>query len=110
MLAMYMTKLNVQYDTAADGKNAVELFCASPGQYACVLMDISMPVMDGFEATRCIRGYENLENCPPTPVIALSGLASENAHEEARRSGMNLFLTKPIKLKALGGVLDSMGL
>ncbi|KAG6171856.1 hypothetical protein E4U11_007310 [Claviceps purpurea] len=105
-----MKKLGLEYDTAVNGKEAVDLFCeAPPYTYCCVLMDISMPVMDGFEATRCIRAHEDHENMQRVPVIALSGLASEEAQREALGSGMDLLLTKPVKLKALGGILESMG-
>ena len=110
MLAMYMTKLDVQFDMATNGKEAVDLFCLAAGRYVCVLMDISMPVMDGFEATKCIRAHERDGKRQPTPIIALSGLASEDAHEEAMRSGMNVFLTKPVKFKTLGSMLESMGI
>ncbi|KAG6312934.1 hypothetical protein E4U22_001373 [Claviceps purpurea] len=110
VLSTYMKKLGLEYDTAVNGKEAVDLFCeAPPYTYCCVLMDISMPVMDGFEATRCIRAHEDHENMQRVPVIALSGLASEEAQREALGSGMDLLLTKPVKLKALGGILESMG-
>ncbi|KAG6007117.1 hypothetical protein E4U21_006301 [Claviceps maximensis] len=110
VLSTYMKKLGLEYDTAVHGKDAVDLFCQAPLTYSCVLMDISMPVMDGFEATRCIRAYEDRENTQHVPIIALSGLASEDAQREALGSGMNLLLTKPVKLKALGGILESMGI
>ncbi|KAG5984592.1 hypothetical protein E4U55_004143 [Claviceps digitariae] len=110
VLSTYMKKLGLEYDTAVHGKEAVDLFCQAPLTYSCVLMDISMPVMDGFEATRCIRAYEDRENTQHVPIIALSGLASEDAQREALGSGMNLLLTKPVKLKALGGILESMGI
>jgi CheY-like chemotaxis protein len=105
VLATYMKKLGVEYDTAMNGKEAVDLFCSPQNSYTCVLMDISMPVMDGFEATRCIRAYEGQNH---VPIIALSGLASEEAHREAIGCGMDLLLTKPVKLKALGSLLESM--
>ncbi|KAG6001599.1 hypothetical protein E4U43_001289 [Claviceps pusilla] len=110
VLSTYMKKLGLEYDTAVHGKEAVDLFCRAPLTYSCVLMDISMPVMDGFEATRCIRAYEDRENTQHVPIIALSGLASEDAQREAFGSGMNMLLTKPVKLKALGGILESMGI
>ncbi|KAK5996372.1 Peroxide stress-activated histidine kinase mak1 [Cladobotryum mycophilum] len=110
VLSAYMKKLGLEFDTAMNGKEAVDLFCPHPCAYSCVLMDVSMPVMNGFEATRCIRAHEFQEGLKPVPIIALSGLASEDAHQEAIGSGMDLFLTKPVKLKALGGMLESMGI
>lgn len=110
VLSTYMKKLGLHYDIAMNGKEAVDLFCLPNRTYTCVLMDISMPVMDGFEATRCIRAYEAQGNHSRVPIIALSGLASEDAHQEAMGSGMDLLLTKPVRLKALGSLLDSMGI
>ncbi|THX36512.1 hypothetical protein D6D10_06599 [Aureobasidium pullulans] len=66
-----------------------------------VLMDISMPVMDGFEATRQIRAFERGQDITPATIIALTGLGSAEAQEEAFVSGIDLFLTKPIKLDKL---------
>mgnify|MGYP001560695954 CR=1 FL=1 len=103
-------KSSVEYDIAMNGKEAVDLFCLAHRTYTCVLMDISMPVMDGFEATRCIQAYEGREGQNHVPIIVLSGLASEEAHREAIGSGMDLLLTKPVKLKALGSLLDSVGI
>ncbi|KAK7429494.1 hypothetical protein QQZ08_004087 [Neonectria magnoliae] len=110
VLSAYMNKLGLQYQIAMNGQEALDRYLESPRAYACVLMDISMPVMDGFEATRCIRAYECQSGLDPVSIIALSGLASEEAQREAFGSGMNLFLTKPVKLKALGGLLRSKNL
>ncbi len=107
VLSTYMKKLGIEYDTAMNGQEAVDLFCRPEQAYSCVLMDISMPVMDGFEATRCIRAHEAQENLERVPIIALSGLASEDAQKEAIGSGMDVLLTKPVKLKTLGNLLES---
>lgn len=110
VLSTYMKKLGLGYDTAINGKEATDLFCLHACTYSCVLMDISMPIMDGFEATRHIRAYEGQNSLKQVPIIALSGLASEDAQREALGSGMDLFLTKPVKLRALGNLLESMGI
>jgi CheY-like chemotaxis protein len=69
--------------------------------------DISMPVMNGFEATRFIRSLENerAEQKPAT-IIALTGLSSTRDETEALTSGVDLFLTKPVSLKELSRLLD----
>lgn len=110
VLSTYMKKLSIEYDLAMNGQEAVDLFCLPRRTYGCVLMDISMPVMDGFEATRCIRAYESLQGLGHVPIIGISGLASDDAHREAIGSGMDLLLTKPVKLRALGSLLETMGI
>lgn len=77
-----------------------------PSPFDYILMDVSMPVMDGLESTRQIRAYERANNITPTTVIALTGLASAQAQQEAYGSGVNRFMTKPVKLKELGELLD----
>lgn len=68
-----------------------------------------MPVMDGLEATRSIREFEQQRKLPPTMVIALTGLASAGAQQEAFASGVDIFLTKPVPFKELRRVLESKG-
>ena len=68
-----------------------------------------MPVMDGLTATREIRAIER--DLPPgsaATIIALTGLASANAQQEAFASGVNLFLTKPVLLKSLRPLLGDL--
>ncbi|KAI8239897.1 hypothetical protein K4K55_001389 [Colletotrichum sp. SAR 10_96] len=110
ILSEYMKKLGHKYTTAMDGKQAVEAFRKSEGRYKCIFMDISMPVMDGFEATREIRVFETRKNIPRCQVFALTGLASASAQEEAFASGIDLFLTKPVKLKELSKILQTRDL
>ncbi|RFU80987.1 histidine kinase [Trichoderma arundinaceum] len=110
VLSFYMKKRNIGFETATNGKEAVDYFLSNPGAFACILMDISMPIMDGFEATRQIRAHETQKGLTPVPIIALSGLATEDAQQEAFGSGMDVFLTKPVKLGALGTLLESHGI
>lgn len=69
-----------------------------------------MPIMDGLEAARLIRAFEQQQNLPPVTIVALTGLGSSSAQEEAFASGINLFLTKPVRLKELGRVLEDFGM
>ncbi|KJX98408.1 sensor histidine kinase/response regulator like protein [Zymoseptoria brevis] len=73
-----------------------------------ILMDINMPVLNGFEATRQIRGFEQRRGIPPATIIALTGLGSASAQHEAFDSGVDLFLTKPVRLKELTKILDGL--
>lgn len=110
ILASFMKKLSHPFDTAADGKQALETFRKSPEQFICVLMDISMPVMDGFESTRRIRAFEKAQGLSKCQIFALTGLASEQAQKEAFASGIDLFLTKPVRLKELINILEARGM
>lgn len=70
-----------------------------------VLMDISMPVMDGMTATRLIRDFEKEKGLRAAHVIALTGLTSASAKLEAWTSGVDDFLTKPVDFKRLEGLV-----
>ncbi|KAJ3531957.1 hypothetical protein NM208_g8650 [Fusarium decemcellulare] len=110
ILSAYMKKLQLPYDTALNGKEAVDQYMQSPHSYVCILLDISMPVMDGFEATRQIRAFESEHGVEKgVLILALSGLASEEAQREAYGSGFDLFLLKPVKLQVLGETLKQKG-
>lgn len=107
ILAAYMRKLGHAYDTAADGLEALQTFQKGSGQYRCVFIDISMPVMDGFESARRIRAFEGENKLRRCQIYALTGLASAGAQQEAFSSGIDLFLAKPVKLKELSQILDA---
>lgn len=88
-------------DTATDGSIAVDrISSAEPGEYALILMDIQMPVMDGWQASRAIRRLENPE-LAAIPIIALSANAFESDRRTSLESGMNAHLTKPIDMPLL---------
>ena len=75
-----------------------------------ILMDINMPIMDGFEATRAIRNFEQFAKVPRATIIAVTGLGDTNAQDEAFACGMDLFLTKPLRMKDLLEVFASLDL
>ncbi|KAH7249875.1 uncharacterized protein BKA55DRAFT_512563 [Fusarium redolens] len=110
VLCAYMKKLKSKYTTAADGLEAVERFQENPNQFSCILMDISMPRMDGIEATKQIRALENREGREPVVILALTGLASASAQQDAYASGVDVFLSKPVKLKELSSILRERSL
>ncbi|ERF77003.1 hypothetical protein EPUS_06871 [Endocarpon pusillum Z07020] len=109
IIATYVRKLPCRFTTASNGLEAVELYQKAYQEgtpFDVVLMDVSMPVMDGFEATRQIRAFEcRTAIKTPARIIVLTGLTSGKSHEEALASGVNLFLTKPVQLKKLKGDL-----
>tara|TARA_Y100000052_G_scaffold15047_1_gene14705 strand:- start:267 stop:2942 length:2676 start_codon:yes stop_codon:yes gene_type:complete len=95
-----LTNLGLTFDIAEDGKQAVQKLENAP-QYDLVLMDVQMPVMDGYEATRQLRekGFTDI------PIIGLSANAMKEDRQSAMDAGMNDYLTKPIKQKSLIGML-----
>ena len=95
-------------DTAENGAVAVEKVAAStPGHYGLVLMDIQMPVMDGYEATRAIRGLED-PALARIPILAMTANAFDEDRRAAMACGMNGFLTKPIQIEELIQALQSV--
>ena len=95
-------------EIAEDGKKAVDIIAASePGYFNLVLMDIQMPVMDGYEATRQIRAMDNAA-LASVPIVAMTANAFDEDRRVAKESGMNGFISKPINmeevLEALNGV------
>lgn len=91
--------------TANDGKAAVDAFEASaPGTFDCVLMDLMMPVMSGYEATRVIRGLDR-PDAAAVPIIALSANAFEEDITMAKDAGMNEHLAKPVDINKMFKVM-----
>ncbi|MBF0273071.1 MAG: response regulator [Magnetococcales bacterium] len=88
---------------AENGGIACELF--EKGKFDIVLMDIQMPILDGYAATRRIRAWEQEQNAIPTPVIALTAHAMQEASTEAMAAGCDYYLSKPIAKKRLLEVL-----
>ena len=88
-------------DTAEDGTIAVEkMRTAKPGQYDLILMDIQMPIMDGYEATRQIRKLSNPETAN-IPIVAITANAFEEDRQKALEAGMNEHVSKPIDMERL---------
>ena len=91
--------------TANDGKAAVDAFRASEcGAFHCILMDLMMPVMSGFEAARMIRGLDRAD-AGKVPIIALSANAFEEDIAMAKDAGMDEHLAKPVDMGRLFQVM-----
>jgi signal transduction histidine kinase/CheY-like chemotaxis protein len=86
---------------AEDGQQAIDLFQAEQGRFDVILMDMQMPVMGGLEATQKIRAHEANTLGGRIPIIALTANAFESDRESCIASGMDDFLTKPIKANQL---------
>lgn len=93
-------------ETAEDGKIALEKITqSSPGMYHLILMDIQMPVMDGYQATRAIRQISD-PGLAGIPIIAVSANAFEEDRRKAMECGMNAHLPKPLDM---GQLFEVMG-
>ncbi|KAJ5725068.1 uncharacterized protein N7483_006425 [Penicillium malachiteum] len=102
ILVAYMTKSGYSYAAAKNGQEALDIFKQNANNIEIILMDVSMPVMDGIEATRRIREFEKtLSNKTRTMIIALTGVAQAETERAAIGSGMDTFLTKPARLDSL---------
>ncbi|MDX6557187.1 MAG: hypothetical protein QOF72_236 [Blastocatellia bacterium] len=86
---------------ASDGEQAVEL--AVQEHPALILMDLSLPKMDGLAATRQIRQHRELGN---TPIIAISAHDSPESRTDALEAGCNEYVTKPIDFDQLGAIVQ----
>ena len=96
-----MKAYGLEVDTAENGAIAVDkVSAAAPGQYDLVLMDVQMPIMDGYTATRCIRELEN-PALAGIPILAMTANAFDEDRRNALESGMNGFLSKPIVIADL---------
>jgi signal transduction histidine kinase/DNA-binding response OmpR family regulator len=104
LVHMYLKGTHYNITDAHNGLEAVDLFTASP--YDLVLMDIQMPIMDGYTATRKIREWEQSKDRKPVPIVALTADALTSVRDAILAAGSNLYLTKPIRKQDLLDTLD----
>ncbi len=91
---------------AANGCEAVQ--AAAHGMFDVIIMDVQMPEMDGFEATRHIRGTE-IEMSRHTPIVAMTAHAMAGDRERCLAAGMDHYLSKPVQQDALISLLELIG-
>ncbi len=111
ILGKMLTSLGATWDVAEDGMQAVNAFEGSePGKYDMILMDVQMPIMDGYQATRFIRESKHPQ-AMAVPIIAMTANAFADDIKDALDSGMDAHVAKPIILdqleKTIKQVLDS---
>ena len=88
-----------------NGQQAVDIFRKNvPGTFDVILMDIMMPIMNGYEATRCIRLLERID-AKKIPIIAMTANAFAEDVEKAKQAGMNDHLAKPLDIQKMMTVI-----
>jgi CheY-like chemotaxis protein len=99
-----LEKLGYRADAVADGREAISALETTP--YDLVLMDVQMPVLDGFAATRAIRSGRTKAVRPDIPIIAMTAHAIEGDREKCLEAGMDDYVSKPVALPALAAALE----
>jgi len=105
IVSMMLTKLGYKVDVANNGKEGLDAV-VNTKDYDLIFMDLHMPVMDGLEATRQIRGTMTLEKQPV--IVALTGYALDGVQEKCEEAGMNHFLTKPVSVDDLKDAIETV--
>ena len=98
----------IQCEIMPNGKEAVDRFLrSSPGDFDMIFMDVQMPVMNGYEATRAIRASEH-PSASTIPIIAMTANAFEEDIQAALASGMNAHTAKPVDLEKLKSTIAKL--
>jgi CheY-like chemotaxis protein len=103
LVRSYLKQTNYCLEIADDGAIALDKF--KTAHYDVILMDIQMPVMDGYAATKAMRSWEREHDLAPTPIIALTALALKEEEARIFEAGCNTRLTKPVKKSTLLEIL-----
>ncbi len=104
VMAMLLDKLGITACVAANGKEAVELFCLTP--FDLIFMDCQMPDMDGYQGTAAIRRIE--DDHQRVPIVALTGNDTDQERAHCIAAGMDAFLTKPVRPESLKALLEQL--
>jgi len=99
----FLNKWNLEVDIAKNGREAVDK--VKDNDYALIFMDINMPEMDGYEATRIIRSWK-ADKFQRLPIVALTASVFDALKYQAREAGMNDYLSKPFKPQELYDMVD----
>jgi CheY-like chemotaxis protein len=107
-MVMILNMRSIEADTAENGRVAADMFAAHPEHYYdAVLMDVRMPVMDGLEAAKLIRGMDRAD-AKTVPIIALTANAFDEDVRRSLQAGMNAHLIKPVEPESLFRTLEGL--
>jgi signal transduction histidine kinase/DNA-binding response OmpR family regulator len=104
ILASILEEYKISYETASDGKIAHEMYCKNPAKYDLILMDIQMPNLDGYSATKLIRASD-YGTAKTVPIVAMTANAFSSDVDQALKAGMNEHISKPIDPSRVDAVL-----
>ena len=99
-----MAEVGYTFKVVEDGEKAVKAW--KRYQPKVILMDISMPVLDGYQATETIRDIEKSQNLTPTPIVAVTAHATPQHKSRCLKHGMDDYLSKPLTMDKLQSCLD----
>jgi CheY-like chemotaxis protein len=106
MICSHLREEHFDYDEAENGAVAVEKMKLA--RFDLILMDIKMPMMDGYEAMRRIRQWEQARGMARTPIIAFTASSFEEDVQQAIENGADLHVSKPVKKNALVAAIKSL--
>ncbi|KAF2723355.1 hypothetical protein K431DRAFT_264936 [Polychaeton citri CBS 116435] len=109
VLSACVQKVGCTFTKSMNGLEAVEAYTRSVAPIDLIFMDLSMPVMDGWEATRKIREHERKQGLQRAKIIALTALGSSDARREALESGFDLFVSKPVRMSEVRTLVQGAG-
>ncbi len=101
-----LTRLGFETDAVSNGQDALKRVQSLQFNYSVILMDCQMPIMDGYEATRTIREWEQKNGHTSVPIIALTADVLPGTENSCREAGMNDYLAKPVRKENLRAVLS----
>jgi CheY-like chemotaxis protein len=105
ILSAILAETKVAIDYAEDGNEAVAIFRDNPTKYSLILMDINMPEMNGYDATKTIRALD-LEKAKTIPIIAMTANVFKEDIDKCIKCGMNGHTGKPVDIDALLEILN----
>jgi len=105
VIELILGSVGVPHASAKDGQEALDAM--TTGEFDAVLMDIQMPVMDGFEATRRIRAWERASERPRAPILIVSANCLKEHVDAGREAGADAHLNKPISATILLTALEA---
>lgn len=109
LLVAFAKRKGLAVTTAANGKIAIDRVRDRSQNFDAILMDINMPICNGFVAMSHIRQFEIESERPRCHIAALTGLSTTEDRAEAKSQGADAFFTKPVKLKALAELMHAWG-